>query len=446
MKLGFLLLCCLLFAEIVRADELQPPISDSVKSKKINLPDISLNVPIASGNTILNIGFITNYPRLNGLSLNVLSGFFSEQMNGVQMATLLSVNSAPSNGIQISGLGNFVENRMNGFQFSYLQNYAKEMIGMQVCALLNIAGGKSKAVSVSGLGNFWGSNSTGCQITGLMNYINGDSYSAQFAGFLNTNRNSLYGVQMSSVLNVAGELHGVQVVGVHNMVGKLVSGVQAAGAVNIASQTNRALQLAGLLNLTVNKMNGAQIAITNIAGELNGVQVGIYNLATETDKGVQVGLVNYSSDTTAKEYGLVNISPITKFQLMIFGGNANKSNLAMRFLNKYGYSIVGVGTHYRGLNEKFSGSLYYRIGLHKLIGTKFRMTGDIGAFHIENFENEDADTPERMYSLQGRLGVEYYIGRHWAIMLDGGYGFTRYYEENKKYENKPIIELGVVLF
>jgi len=74
------------------------------------------------------------------------------------------------------------------------------------------------------------------------------------------------------------------------------------------------------------------------------------------------------------------------------------------------------------------------------------ISGDLGYFHIENFENEDAETPERMYSLQARVNLEYKIRPKFSIFASGGYGMTRYYDKNKFYEKKPIIEIGVVLF
>ena len=87
-----------------------------------------------------------------------------------------------------------------------------------------------------------------------------------------------------------------------------------------------------------------------------------------------------------------------------------------------------------------------RAGLHYPIAGNLEISGDLGYFHIENFENEDAETPERMYSLQARVNLEYKIRPKFSIFASGGYGMTRYYDKNKFYEKKPIIEIGVVLF
>ena len=67
-------------------------------------------------------------------------------------------------------------------------------------------------------------------------------------------------------------------------------------------------------------------------------------------------------------------------------------------------------------------------------------------YNIENFENEDAETPERMYSLQARINLEYKFKSRISFFASGGYGMTRYYDKNKFYEKKPIFEAGVILF
>jgi hypothetical protein len=63
--------------------------------------------------------------------------------------------------------------------------------------------------------------------------------------------------------------------------------------------------------------------------------------------------------------GLVNVNPNTRYQLMIFGGNTSKGNVAVRFKNDLFYTILGIGDHYLGLNKKIYGVniLSHRIGI-----------------------------------------------------------------------------------
>ena len=95
---------------------------------------------------------------------------------------------------------------------------------------------------------------------------------------------------------------------------------------------------------------------------------------------------------------------------------------------------------------RFSTGVFYRAGLYYPIASKLELSGDLGYFHIENFENEDAETPERMYSLQARINLEYKFKSRISFFTSGGYGMTRYYDKNKFYEKKPIFEAGVILF
>ena len=93
-------------------------------------------------------------------------------------------------------------------------------------------------------------------------------------------------------------------------------------------------------------------------------------------KGIQIGIINHSKDTTAHKLGLVNITPKTRIQMMLFAGNTSKLNAAVRFKNRRSYTMLGIGTHYLDLNDKFSGCVFYRTGLtiHRLqTGTKWRL-------------------------------------------------------------------------
>ena len=231
-----------------------------------------------------------------------------------------------------------------------------------------------------------------------------------------------------------------------NIAAAKIKGLQLCGAVNIAVETKNALQVSGITNVCQGKLSGIQFAPGNYAGEVSGAQIGLLNLCGGHVKGVQIGIINHSKDTTAHKIGLVNINPKTRIQLMLFGGNTSKMNAAVRFKNRTTYTLLGIGTHYLDLNDKFSGCVFYRAGLHYPIAGNLEISGDLGYFHIENFENEDAETPERMYSLQARVNLEYKIRPKFSIFASGGYGMTRYYDKNKFYEKKPIIEIGVVLF
>ena len=97
-------------------------------------------------------------------------------------------------------------------------------------------------------------------------------------------------------------------------------------------------------------------------GTLNGWQVVFINSVASHNNGWQVGVFNYSTDTAAHKIGLVNINPKTRIDFMAFLGTSSIFNSALRYRNRSTYNMIGVGTHYMGLDHKFSGAVFYRLG------------------------------------------------------------------------------------
>lgn len=90
--------------------------------------------------------------------------------------------------------------------------------------------------------------------------------------------------------------------------------------------------------------------------------------------------------------------------------------MALRFRNRSTYNIIGIGTHYMGLDSKFSGSLFYRIGQYFQLNPKFSLSGDLGYYHVETFEEHSSEKPKRLFSLQARLNADYQLG-HYSSLL-----------------------------
>ena len=325
------------------------------------------------------------------------------------------------------------------------RTYNLKGVGVNMSAHFNEKG--VNGVTLNGVGEFAKGNMNGVEISGLFNVVSGHMHGLQIATVQNTNVLHSKGVMIAGITNFTiGDARGVQIAGITNMAGSHFSGVQFSSAVNIASSSSDLLQIAGLVNVCAEPINGIQIALGNYAGGVNGVQMGLLNLCGGDVRGVQIGIINHSKDTSAVKIGLVNITPKTRIQLLTYGGNTTRINTAVRFKNHHVYTILGIGTHYLGLNDKFSGSLFYRAGAELPLMKKLFLSSDAGFSHIENFANEDMTTPERMYSLQLRLNLEYHPLPRFGIFVSGGYAHTRYYKANRIYENKPIVELGIALF
>ena len=140
----------------------------------------------------------------------------------------------------------------------------------------------------------------------------------------------------------------------------------------------RGIQLAGAANICSSSMRGIQTAVYNYADTLNGSQIGLFNACISHPRGVQIGIINYSRDTVAHKIGLVNVNPKTRIDLLSYIGTSTKLNMALRFRNRSTYNIIGIGTHYMGLDSKFSGALFYRIGQYFQLNPKFSLSGDLG--------------------------------------------------------------------
>ena len=256
---------------------------------------------------------------------------------------------------------------------------------------------------------------------------------------------SMYGLQVAGISNLANNMRGVQLSIFNNVSLSPFRGVQLAGITNISRGVKKGIQLSAMANISSSYMRGLQIGAYNYADTLNGSQIGFLNICTNHPRGVQIGIVNYSRDTVAHKIGLVNVNPKTNVDIMVYGGSSTKFNAAFRFRNRSTYSIIGFGTHYMGLDEDFSGAVFYRLGQYFNIGRKWSLSADAGFFHVETFQHNSSNKPERLYSLQLRANLDYQLSKHAGLFASVGYGDTRYYSHNRRYRNRMIFEAGVTL-
>ena len=257
-------------------------------------------------------------------------------------------------------------------------------------------------------------------------------------------QDSVKSVQLGVISSVSVDGgHGVQLSGLSNTSAHKFDGVQLSTISNITTGMDKGLQLSGILNVSSAMQRGVQIGAFNYADSLNGAQVGIYNIARKRPKGWQVGLINLSYDSIGHKVGLVNINPATTIDYMLYGGSSTKVNLAARYRNKSTYSIIGVGTHFMGLDSKFSGAVFYRLGQYVQLSPKWSLSGDIGYYHVETFSKNNSEKPERLYSLQARINADYQFSKKYGAFASVGWGLTRYYDRNETYRNRPLVEIGL---
>ena len=251
-------------------------------------------------------------------------------------------------------------------------------------------------------------------------------------------------VQLGVISSVAADGgKGLQLSGVSNTTAHTFNGLQLSGVSNITNGMDRGVQLSGILNVSTAMMRGLQLGAVNFTDSLNGAQVGVFNVARKRPKGWQVGLINVSYDSIGHKIGLVNVNPMTDIDVMMYGGSSTKANIAVRYRNKSTYSIMGVGTHFMGLDSKFSGAVFYRLGQYFQLSPKWSLSGDLGYYHVETFKKNSDDGPERLYSLQARINADYQFNKKFGAFASVGWGLTRYYDRNETYRNRPLVELGL---
>lgn len=376
---------------------------------------VNWSVGIGHDSTVnVGVGLLTNVAQVRGLSLNVISGHAHKSVGGMQLSGLINISGGTTNGFQIAGLSNITAGRQNGLALS---------------GIVNLTQGEVYGLQLSGISNVAGRGVHGLQLSGLMNASGG------------TTR----GLQFSALSNMSRRLHGLQIAALTNIGFEGAGGTQIAGATNIINEGDGILQLAPV-NISMQRLRGLQLGGMNYSGGLRGAQIGIVNIAAGDVGGLQLGIINISQDTTVTKLGLVNVFPgHTRVQMLVYGGNTTKTNVAARFTNRHLYTIIGGGTHYMGFSRDFSGSLFYRSGITYHISPRWSLYGDLGYVHIETFEDE-ADKPERLYALQIRAGAEWQMNSKVSFFANTGYSQTRYYHHSRMQNHKPIVELGIALF
>lgn len=197
----------------------------------------------------------------------------------------------------------------------------------------------------------------------------------EFAGVFNINQYSVKGVQMAGGVNVVGgDVRGVQVAGVGNLVLRNVNGFQMAGGWNKADSV-KGLQLSGVINMAKEARGGQVTGGVNYAADtvryqLSGIMnkaayaktiqvAGGLNIAKETDGSQLAGVINIAKNVKGVQVaGLLNIADSSDYPIAIFNwikkGQRQLSlsidesqylGLDFKSGGRVLYSILGIGTY-----------------------------------------------------------------------------------------------------
>lgn len=259
----------------------------------------------------------------------------------------------------------------------------------------------------------------------------------------NATGGTMMGAQISGLSNVTRDLKGLQLAAFSNISRHEMKGLQLSAISNISMGVNPGVQIAAIANISANHMRGVQVGMYNYADTLTGVQFGVVNASVSNPRGVQVGVLNYSRDSIKhNSYGLLNVKPNSNLRLMAFGGTSVYTNIGLEVGNRNHYSMLGIGFLNRGFSH-FSGTIFYRNGYRfPIANTGLSLGGDLGFYHIEGFEKDNDNDPDRLFSIQPRLTANYRIAKRLSLYAAGGYEFTRFYKGGK-YRNGFVGEFGL---
>jgi len=156
----------------------------------------------------------------------------------------------------------------------------------------------------------------------------------------------LNGVELAGIANFdKGDVRGVQVSGIADVVGGKVSGVQLAGIHNEDLDSLRGVQAGGISNRVWGSVEGVQLSgiVNETKGDVYGVQAsGILNKARRV-KGVQLGLVNIADTCSGFMIGIVNIARCGMHEFSVFGNEMLPINIAYKSGTRKMYIILQTG-------------------------------------------------------------------------------------------------------
>ncbi len=176
----------------------------------------------------LSLGF-GRAARLYGAELGVLGAYVTEEVAGLQAASLFAVSGGRLRGAQTSFGVNVVRGDAFGGQFGLVNVSSADLTGLQA-SVVNYSAGELRGLQ---LGSF--------------NLARGGVYGLQAGAVTYASR--VYGLQLGSV-SLAGQVSGVQVGGINVASGR-VRGVQL-GVINVADDADIAIGL-----FSISKKHGA---------------------------------------------------------------------------------------------------------------------------------------------------------------------------------------------
>ncbi|WP_257463167.1 LA_2272 family surface repeat-containing protein [Archangium lipolyticum] len=227
---------------------------------------------------------------LPGISTN---GFTSGNVVNNLSVGLLATHAGRVDGMAASIVGNWVNRELRGAEFAVGANYAGQVKGVQSSVGANVSGGSMR----------------GLQVVVGVNIAGGEMVGAQLSSGINIAAGDTRGLQAAVGLNVAPDMAGLQV----------------SSAVSIAR-----------------RLDGAQLSLLNVGGDVNGAQVGLVNIARKV-KGLQLGLLNVAGEAEGAPIGLLSFVGNGQLHLQAWASDVTLTNVALKLGGKNIHTLFTVG-------------------------------------------------------------------------------------------------------
>ncbi|WP_426746082.1 caspase family protein [Myxococcus faecalis] len=301
------------------------------------------------------------------------------------------------NALSIS-LGLATMGRLDGFAMALGANWGSgETHGVQTALGGNVARDIMEGAQLAVGGNWVSGRAEGLQAAVGLNMASQGGFLGQLAVGANVSRASMRGVQMavgSSWVN--GDM----------------DGYQAAVGMSWVAGTMRGVQMAVGVS-RVNTLQGAQLSLINVGGDVTGAQVGLINVAGKMN-GLQLGIINVANNLeSGVPVGLLNIVRNGQFHVEAYGNDFNYANVALKVGSRYLYTtlVVGMGAvpDHRGPSHWTTG-----VGLGGHVPLTERLYFDVDVVSNTIHEWGGALADNRMLH-QGRLMVGYAFAPRFAI-------------------------------
>jgi hypothetical protein len=283
-----------------------------------------------------------------------------------------------------------------------------------------------KGTEVGGLFNSTRWDVQGIQWSGLGNIVFGETRATQISLLgINTNLGNVQGLQLAGMANIlTDKLIGIQIAGAANLTLGDIRGVQIAGGLNFAAR-DVYTQISALANWAGGNVGGVQASLLfNRASWVGGNQVGLVNVC-DSIAGVPMGLISF----VRKGYRQLELSFAEDLHL----------NLGARIGVRKFYSIF----HWGARVDELSWGIGYGFGTSLTMGRRSWLSAELLGIHVNE---KEWWTGELNMLIQTRIALELKLDDTYSLMFGPEYKvlFSKRKDEEGRFIPSSLIPYSML--